>query len=316
MIDYFQSECSLCPRSCGVVRSRGQTGFCGQNDTMKIASALIHHGEEPPVSGSGGSGAVFFTGCTLGCFYCQNYQISSQGVGDFVSVDEFADICLRLEAAGAENVNLITGTHFIPLLVEGLRRAGERGLTLPIVWNSSGFENPDALSMIDPFVDIYLPDYKTSDAETAKLLFEREDYSSAVLETLDFMTVGKPLQFREEGLVRGVIIRHLVLPGLIESTKKVLSVFAERYKEKALLSLMFQYRPVRQISGPLKKSFRSVSRVCREEYEQVCVWLDDFGIEEGYIQEFEGAEDDEWTPDFEKTKPFSSSKARVIWDYR
>jgi putative pyruvate formate lyase activating enzyme len=213
-------------------------------------------------------------------------------------------------------VNLITGTHFIPRIAEGLQCARERGLSLPIVWNSSGFEDPEALSLIDPYIDIYLPDFKTSDTVIAAQLFDRSDYPDAAMETLDFMTIRKPRKGETEHIEGGVIIRHLVLPGLLDSTRKVLAVFAERYKDKALLSLMFQYRPVRQLNGPLKKGFRSNSQLYNAEYHQVCAWLDDFGIEEGYIQEFEGEEEAEWTPDFSKTSPFSSSKSRVIWSYR
>jgi putative pyruvate formate lyase activating enzyme len=206
-----------------VDRTAGKTGFCGQTAVIRAACATLHRGEEPPVSGERGSGAVFFTGCTLGCPFCQNIQISGRRHGICPSSGGFSRICLDLQERGAETLNLVTATQFIPSVAEELREAKRAGLSIPVVWNSSGYEKPETLSILDVLVDVYLPDCKTLDPELSGRLFGRTDYPDAAREAIRFMADrGGPL-FCERGiLTRGSIVRHLSLPGFLSQTREVL----------------------------------------------------------------------------------------------
>ncbi|MDR2493834.1 MAG: radical SAM protein, partial [Spirochaetaceae bacterium] len=172
-------QCGLCPRKCGVNRLAGARGYCGETSELRVAAAVIHRGEEPPVTGRGGSGAVFVTGCGLRCVFCQNRQISRGSAGRAVTPDEFAGICLDLQSRGAENINIVTGTHAAPAIAESLRRARDRGLRIPTLWNSSAYESPETLSLLEDVMDGYLPDLKTLDAEVGRRLFNAPDYPEA-----------------------------------------------------------------------------------------------------------------------------------------
>ena len=255
------APCRLCPRDCGVDRSAaghfgaadsssgaGKRGVCGEGDVPRLALACLHFGEEPVLTGRGGSGTLFFTGCTLRCSFCQNHQLSRGGYGAPVSTEELAALMLRLQEEGAANVNLVTGTHFAPHLVEAVAAARRQGMSLPVVWNGSGYERAGTVELLFPAVDVFLPDLKTLDPALSARLFRAPDYPQAAREAILAMA-EKPLAWEpagpREGLLRsGLIVRHLVLPGQLDSTRGVLEWFAARLKGRALLSLMVQYTPV------------------------------------------------------------------------
>jgi len=309
-------SCRLCPRNCGVNRIAGEIGFCGETSELRIGAAVIHKGEEPPLVGTGGSGTIFISGCNLGCAFCQNYQISqgedngsensarlgnvgSRGrMGITVSSREFAQICIALCEKGAENINIVTGSHVVPALVEGFIEARKVGVQLPILWNSSGYDGMESLELLEDYVEIYLPDLKTLDTEVSEKFFNAPDYpdvaTAAILKMIEFAGKKHPKNAREK-----VIIRHLILPGYLESTRSVLRWFADNVKEHAMLSLMTQYTPI-----PNRKRQMPQRYLSAEEYKTVIKWLDEFKIEDGFCQEFVTGSD--WLPDFKRHNPFSS----------
>jgi len=300
---HLYSPCRLCPRNCGVNRLTGETGFCGETAALRIGAAVIHRGEEPPLVGTGGSGTIFISGCNLGCSFCQNYQISQEEkerLGRTVTTGEFANICVTLRDKGAENINIVTGSHAIPAIVEGLTAAKNAGVQIPVLWNSSGYETTEALELLGDNVDMYLPDLKTLDSEIVGKFFNAPDYpktaSSAILKMLEMA-----------GAKEKVIIRHLILPGFLESSKTVLRWFAEN-AAGAQLSLMTQYTPIPNRKSPMPNRF-----LTEEEYETVLGWLEEFGIEDGFCQEL--VTGSEWLPDFRKQNPFSSELSVPVWHF-
>jgi len=317
-------NCVLCPRACGVDRTAGETGFCGQGAEMKAACVTLHKGEEPPVSGERGSGAFFFTGCTLRCPFCQNEQISSSGMGGPLSIDEFARICLEIEKRGGETINLVTATQFIPSAVQGLCLAKERGLSIPVVWNSGGFEKTESLALIAPVVDVYLPDCKTLDPVLSRSLFGRSDYPERAMEAVRFMAGQGEPEFSPSGIMtKGTIVRHLVLPGHLPETRQVLEWFSRELKDRALLSLMVQYIPNDRKEGGRRaegaepgESARPAEsgRIGEDEYDQLLSWLDEFSIDEGFMQEL--GDDHPWIPDFDRTNPFPAEYSEIVWHWK
>ena len=302
-------NCNLCPRGCGVDRFVN-TGYCGEGAELRLAFAGLHRGEEPPLSGAGGSGTIFVTGCNLGCSFCQNWQISgrSNGGGDerlgrVVSDGEFAGICLELQKKGAENINIVTGSHAVPALVRGLNAATAAGLCIPVLWNSSAYESVAALELLGDHIDTWLPDLKTLDSALAAEFFNAPDYPQAATEAILWMMRHS----------RGsVIIRHLILPGRLESTRAALRWFADNAASNARLSLMSQYTPItnvdesRQTPGPSRY-------VGEREYETVIGWLEEFGIDDGFCQELVTGSD--WLPDFSRANPFSSALSVPVWHW-
>ena len=297
---------------------------------LRIAAAVIHKGEEPPLVGTGGSGTIFITGCNLGCVFCQNYQVSqgegTEGgrLGKPVSPEDFAAICAALQNAGAENINIVTGSHAIPALVEGFDAMRKAGVEIPILWNCSAYETQEALELLKNYVDIYLPDLKTLDSKIAAKFFNAPDYpvaaSQAILKMIE-MTESKEqrtknkeqrteskerLTERGEQFDSGVVIRHLVLPGYLESTRSVLRWFADNAKDRALLSLMTQYTPI-----PGRGDTAPQRYLTEDEYDIVIKWLDEFGIEDGFCQELVTGND--WLPDFKKANPFPSKLSFPVW---
>ncbi|MCL2264897.1 MAG: radical SAM protein [Treponema sp.] len=299
MTNLYKS-CRLCPRNCGVNRLEGKTGYCGETALLRIGAAVIHKGEEPPLVGEGGSGTVFISGCNLGCSFCQNYQISQEGLGKAVSPQEFADICAALRDKGAENINIVTGSHAVPGIIEGFDTMRKAGVALPILWNSSGYESIEALDLISEYADIYLPDLKTLDRDIAAKFFNAPDYpetaSAAILKMLEAKKKSR------------VFIRHLILPGYLESTRSVLRWFAENAKDRALLSLMTQYTPVPG-HKPMPNGY-----LTEDDYKTVLNWLDDFKIDDGFCQELVTGND--WLPDFRRTNPFSSELSLPVFNLR
>jgi putative pyruvate formate lyase activating enzyme len=275
--------CDLCPNRCGVDRTAGEVGLCGTDARTKIASANIHPWEEPPISGTGGSGTIFFSGCTLRCVFCQNYPISQLGVGRNLTVEELADAMLHLQQRGAHNVNLVTSTHQMPAVVRALTLAVPRGFHLPLVYNSSGYESPETLELLDGVVDVYLPDIKYDDPAAAKWCSGTPGYVETDRAALEEMwrRVG-PLKIDPDGIARrGMMVRHLVLPGDLSGTRECMRFLAETFGPEVWVSLMHQYFPAHRAHDrpPLDR------KVTEEEYRAALEVLDEFGLENGFVQE-------------------------------
>jgi putative pyruvate formate lyase activating enzyme len=268
---------------------------------LRLAAASVHRGEEPPVTGRGGSGTLFVSGCSLRCAFCQNAQISHGGMGRPVDTDTFAAICLALQKRGAENINIVSASHAVPAVVEGVRRAREAGLTIPCLWNSSAYEKAETLETLRGVIDTFLPDLKTLDKSLSSRFFNAPDYpryaKEAILKMIDMA--------RDKNKV---LIRHLVLPGFLESTRDVLRWFAENARDRAGLSLMTQYTP------PVKAENVPARFLNEDEYYTALSWLEEFGIEDGFYQELETG--DEWLPDFGRENPFSSELSVPVWHWR
>lgn len=295
------SSCKLCPNECLVDRTKGNVGICKQSDKVKIAWSGLHRGEEPPITGEHGSGMIFFTGCPLHCRYCQNRQISGsdgENWGIEVSIEELSDLMLDLESMGAATLNLVTGTHFIPSIVEALTIVKGKGFSLPVVWNSSGYENRAGLDLIDPFIDIYLLDGKTLSKTVASRFCGRERYADIIIPVMDYVKTHHP--YTDLDLMKGTILRHLVFPGTLEDTKDFLHLYAKDYKDSFFLSLMVQFVPPKEDS--------SLVGITDYEYAELIDLLDILEIDNGFAQE-KGDDDILWIPDFSKDVPFPSSFA-------
>lgn len=279
----YQS-CTLCPRMCGANRAAGARGFCGADNRIYAARAALHMWEEPPISGTNGSGAVFFSHCSLRCVFCQNRQISrGEDAGKPVTVERLSEIFLELQAQGAHNINLVTGTHYTPQIAAALARVRGGALTIPVVFNCGGYERPETLRLLDGLVDIYLPDFKYYSSYYAARYSAAPDYADWAVEALDEMVrqTGAPV-FDEAGLMRrGVIIRHLMLPGLLGDTRQVLSKIASRYGDRVLVSLMRQYTPFDMGEYP-----ELDRRVTDEEYAEAVEWFETIGLS-GFLQDAE-----------------------------
>lgn len=288
-------ECVLCPHKCKVNRENGELGRCKAGNKVKIALADLHLFEEPCISGENGSGTVFFTGCNMSCKFCQNYKISQNMHGKEIEVDELADEFLRLQSLNANNINLVTGVMYIPQIIEAITKAKENGLKIPIVYNSSGYENPEILKLLNGYIDIYLPDLKYYDNELGFKLSGINNYFEYATESIKEMykQVGKA-EFDENGLLKkGVIIRHLVLPNYIENSKNVLRWIKENFKNDVLVSVMAQYFP-----SNIAMKYEDINRKLNEkEYKE----LEDYVFEldlEGFMQDLEENEE-QYVPNFE-----------------
>ncbi|MBQ4015491.1 MAG: radical SAM protein [Treponema sp.] len=322
----YYKHCAQCPRSCGVDRTAGQKGFCGEDNRLRAAVACLHFGEEPFVTVFGGSGTIFLTGCTLACAFCQNYQISQKGYGKEVSKDGFVRICLALQKAGAENINLVTPSHQIPLLAEYLAAARDCGLAIPICWNSSGYESVESLELLRGLVDIWLPDIKTLNAALSKKLFNAPDYPEAAKAALLWMTEASPLKIVEakkdgevrEKIMSGVIARHLFLPGRFEESADVLDWLKKNLDGRAVISLMSQYTPVpfKEDAEALQKRLGSLDAiqnrlVSRQEDADLQDLIEAYDFETLFYQEL--SDDTSWLPDFTRPEPFGNKLAKVLW---
>ena len=305
------SSCRLCPRECGVDRTDGGKGFCGETDAMRIAWAGLHRGEEPPVSGASGSGTVFFTGCTMKCVFCQNNQLSSGGTGREIGVEELSDVFLRLQKSGAQNINIVTGTHFIPGICAALESASAKGLDLPVVWNSSGYEKPDILEYVKPYVDLWLPDLKTMDASFGKLAFNAPDYPSRAVRAVAWMAGSEAggIEWDDgtEPQTLNVILRHLVLPGRVSDSKEVVGWYSCNPVPGMILSLMTQYIPMSGCGNLLPRR-----PLTEEECGEVTEFLYDSGVGAGFIQGSGGMKR-LWVPRFDEPCPFPKEYADKLW---
>lgn len=279
----IMQNCKLCPRACGVDRTHNR-GLCGANDHIEAARASLHLWEEPPISGTNGSGTVFFSHCSLGCVFCQNRQISRRdGYGQTLSSEQLAQTFLFLAHQGAHNINLVTGAHYVPQIIEALSLAKQDGLSIPIVYNSSGYECVETLRLLEGYVDIYLPDYKYYSSYYAARYSHAEDYREIAVEAITEMVrqTGSP-QFDKNGLLtRGTVIRHLMLPELAGDTAQVLRDIASRFGDRVLVSLMRQYTPFNMQDWP------ELNRTITEaEYEEACELFRTLGLS-GFFQQSE-----------------------------
>lgn len=297
-------DCTLCPRRCHVNRLAGQTGYCGQTAELKAARAALHFWEEPCLSGANGSGTVFFSGCSLRCVFCQNYNIAAGRAGQTVSNQRLSDIFLELQEKGAHNINLVTPTHFIPQMIRALERAKGHGLSIPIVYNTGSYEEVDSLRLLDGLIDIYLPDLKYFSSDLSTKFSNAPDYfekaSAAIAEM--YRQVGAPawedapvppddICSRPEDtptllLRRGMIVRHLLLPGQIKDSKKILRYLHETYGDDIYISIMNQYTPLPHAAHIPELN----RRVTQEEYDRVLLFAERIGIQKGFEQEGSAAE--------------------------
>lgn len=284
-------NCQICPRRCNTDRSKG-VGFCKESDVLRISRAALHFWEEPVISGTKGSGTVFFCGCSLGCIFCQNREISTaENNGVAVTPARLREIFDKLISEGAHNINLVTPTHYTHILSGVL----EKPLPVPVVWNSSAYENPPTLQALQDKVQIFLPDLKFCDDESAEKLAGAPGYFTVAKKAIDTMIKMQPQTKIIDGIMqKGVIVRHLVLPGHIQNAKRAIDLFAARYKGAALFSLMFQYTPVNGLPTPLNR------RVNRSEYDAVMDYLYQKNIEDGFVQELSSAKE-EYIPPFDCT---------------
>lgn len=303
------ASCLLCPNRCKVDRLSGEIGICGETDSVRVAWSGLHRGEEPPVTGEHGSGMIFFSGCPLHCAFCQNHQISGiqkggqEPVGIIISIEELSILMVKLQQQGATNINLVTGTHFIPSIIRALELAKAQGLTIPIVWNSSGYESLEGLALIDPYIDLYLIDVKSLDRDVSASFCGLACYADHIRGVMDFLKERHPkVQETSDGSLQGLLVRHLLFPGTMHATKEFLFYFAQELKESAYLSLMVQFVP------PLGDvAFDAITEM---EYDELLTMLDELGIENGFVQEL--GENISWIPDFNQDVPFPEGFADVL----
>ncbi|PKM92981.1 MAG: radical SAM protein [Elusimicrobia bacterium HGW-Elusimicrobia-4] len=279
---YLLSKCAVCPRNCNVNRLKNELGFCKIGRNPKISSCNLHFGEEPPISGINGSGTIFFTGCNLRCVFCQNYPISQLYHGNEITVEKLAEIMMTLQNQNANNINLVTPTHVVPQIIEAVLLAKNKGSNIPIVYNSGGYEKVETLKLLNGIIDIYMPDAKYSDDRTAEKYSDAKNYWKVNKLTLKEMhkQVGN-LQIKNGVATKGLLIRHLVLPNNIASSKKVFEFIAKEISPKTYISIMAQYHPANKTD-----EFPELQRkITDEEYSQVLNWADEFGLINGWRQE-------------------------------
>lgn len=284
--------CTLCPRNCRIDRTEGQTGVCGQTDRLKVARAALHYWEEPCISGEHGSGTVFFSGCALHCVFCQNADIANGTAGKEITYERLSEIFLELQEKGANNINLVTPGHFTPQIVRALERAKRQGLVVPIVYNTSSYENVDTVKSLEGFVDIYLPDFKYMDAELSAKYSHAPDYSevakAAIAEMVRQTGSAEFFDKDEDALMRrGTIVRHLILPGCTGDSKAVIRYLHETYGDAIYISIMNQFTPLAGVEHYPELN----RRVTEAEYDEVVDYAIGIGVEHGFIQEGETAEE-------------------------
>jgi putative pyruvate formate lyase activating enzyme len=280
------SACRLCPRRCGVDRLSGQLGYCRAGAVARVASCNAHHWEEPPISGSGGSGTIFFSHCTARCLFCQNYSISQLGVGNDMATAELARAMLTLQRRGCHNINLVTPTHYVPQILSAVAHAAPQGLRTPIVYNSSGYETVETLRLLEGIVDIYLPDAKYTDDDVAREISGFDGYVAANRAALHEIKrqVGSALLVDDAGIAyRGMVLRHLVLPEGLSQTPEVLAWVADNLGRETYISLMAQYFPAHRAVGHTQLG----RRLYRREYRAALEALEELGLENGWTQELD-----------------------------
>lgn len=285
-------KCNLCPRKCKVDRKMGQAGVCGQTEELKVARAALHYWEEPCISGEKGSGAVFFSGCALHCVFCQNENIANGTTGKNISIERLSEIFLELQEKGANNINLVTPGHFVPQIIRALDLAKKNGMNLPVVYNTSSYESIDTIKMLDGYVDIYLPDFKYMNSALSAKYSHAVDYAEVAKAAIREMVrqTGKARFINDDEdnlMISGTIIRHLMLPGCMDDSKDILKYLHETYGESVYISIMNQFTPLSNVSD-----YPELNRkITEEEYEELVDYAIGIGIENGFIQEGDTAEE-------------------------
>lgn len=293
-MDILES-CKMCPHECKVNRLNGEIGRCKSTDKIKIALASLHKYEEPCISGYNGSGTIFFSNCNLQCQYCQNYKISQEGKGFEISIKKLAEIMLEEQDKGAHNINLVTPTMYAVQIIEAIKIAKCKGLNIPIIYNTNGYESVDTIKMLNGYIDVYMPDLKYYSDDIAKRYSNIDKYFSVATKAIKEMInqVGYPI-FDEEGMIKkGVIIRHLVLPNHIQNTKNILKWIKENLSDKIYVSIMAQYFPTYKAKEDLLLN----RKINKKEYKQIETFLYTLDLKNGYIQEL-GEHEEEYVPDF------------------
>lgn len=303
--------CRLCPRNCGADRDAGETGYCGMGSRLTAARAALHMWEEPVISGRNGSGAIFFSGCPLRCVFCQNHDIAAGKRGKEITVERLVEIFFELKEKGANNINLVTPTHYIPQLREAITRAKKAGFPLPFIYNTGGYEKPESLKLLEGLIDVYLPDLKYMSPVISRKYSNAGDYFSAASEAIRemFRQTGAPAFYREGNLSenveydgeeenilirKGVLIRHLILPGEIQDSKNIIKYIYDTYGNHVFISIMNQYTPLANVNA-----FPELSRkVTEQEYDEVVNYAIDIGVENGFIQEGDTAKES-FIPEFD-----------------
>lgn len=296
-MEFTMEKCRLCPRNCGSDRTKDiSAGYCGMTEDIYVARAALHMWEEPCISGAEGSGTVFFSGCTLRCVFCQNFDIAAGKAGKRITLERLVEIFLELQEKGANNINLVTPTHYILQIAVAIKSARTRGLIIPIVYNTGGYERVESLKLLDGLVDIYLPDFKYVNPAISKKYSQAADYFEVAAKALGEMyrQVGKP-QFNEKGIMtKGIIVRHLLLPGYAEDSKNVIKYLYTTYKDNIYISIMNQYTPLSQV-----KNYPEINRkVTVKEYDEVVDYAVEIGVTNGFVQE-EGTSDESFIPAFD-----------------
>ena len=278
--------CNICPRNCNIDRSE-KTGFCGMTDTVKISRAALHMWEEPCISGEKGSGTVFFSGCNMKCVFCQNKDISTDGFGKEITIGRLAEIFLELQDKGALNINLVTPTHYTLQIIDAVKIARAKGLKLPIVYNTSSYEKVETIKLLEGIVDIWLPDFKYMDNTAAQRYSKAPDYVENAKAAIAEMVRQQPeCAFNEDGIIqKGVIVRHLVLPGQTQRAKDAVQYLYDCYGDSIFISIMSQYTPCTDLGD-----YPEINRkLTAEEYDDVVDFAVEIGVENGFLQEGESA---------------------------
>lgn len=295
VINYLK-ECTLCKRNCRVNRLNGEIGFCKSSDVVKVARAELHHFEEPPISMENGSGTLFFSNCNLRCCFCQNHEISHEEKGLLISIERLSEIFLELQAKGANNINLVTPTHYVPQIIEALNISKSKGLNIPIIYNTNGYDSLETIKLLNGYIDVYLPDFKYFKDDYALKYSKATQYKDNVLSIIEEMInqVGEA-SFDDKGrILKGVIIRHLMLPSLLFDSKKIIDSIYSNFGDKVYISIMNQFTPMykafdfKELSKPLNK----------KHYDSLIDYAVDIGVKNGFIQE-DGTATSFYTPSFD-----------------
>lgn len=289
------NSCTICPHNCKVNRNNGQIGRCRSGNQVKIALASVHNYEEPCISGKNGSGTIFFSNCNLSCMYCQNYKISQLGKGYELSVEELADIMIKQQEKGVNNINLVTPTMYVYQIIEAIKIARQNGLNIPIIYNTNGYENVKTIQDLNGYVDVYLPDLKYYSNELSKKYSKVDNYFKYATEAIKEMykQVGSPV-FNEDGIIqKGLIIRHLVLPNHLQNSKHILKWIKENIPEDTYVSVMAQYFPTYKA----KEDELINRKLTKKEYKEIEEFLYTLDLKNGYMQEL-GEHEEEYVPDF------------------
>ena len=288
-------KCEICPHRCKINRNEGKIGVCGAGKNIKISITKLHYDEEPCISGKNGSGTVFFSSCNLKCVFCQNYKISQEKMGHEITIEELAEEFLKLQKQGANNINLVTGTIYVPQIIETLKIAKKKGLTIPVAYNTRGYENIETLKKLDGYIDIYMPDFKYFYSNLGEKLSGIKNYANiakdAIIEMQRQITKN---EFDENGLMKkGIIIRHLVLPNHIQNSIRVLEWLKENIREDVFVSLMAQYFPTHKAS-----EYNDINRkLTKKEYNEIKEYFYELDFKNGFIQDLED-EEEKYVPEF------------------